>query len=224
MVRWDALRRQSRLLRGSGWLMLGAGSNEVTGRLYSFVTVGRFGTEALAVMSAVQVVIRPAWLLSSAWASVGYPEMGARWAKGDRSGVIRTMAMGTAVTALGSLVWSMGVVEGWPWIAGEIYHGRYAEVGPLTYLWGGNVVLGSFFVVLNTAMLAVGEFRRLALIDLAGAAVTVAVLAVVVPLFSYPYAIAATIAGQATQSLLMALVLRHRLQAPFAQAASVQVG
>jgi O-antigen/teichoic acid export membrane protein len=224
MWRWPELVRQKGAIRGSAWLMLGAGSNEVTGRLYSFVIVGRFGTEALAAMSAVQVVIRPAWLLSSAWSSIGFPDMAGRWARGDRHGVLRTMAFGAAITGLGSLVWSCIVVEAWPWIAAVIYHGRYTEVGPLTYLWGSNVVVGCFCVALNTAMLAVGEFRRLALIDLAGAVVTVAALGVVIPLFSYPYAIAATILGQAMQLALMGLVVRHRLRPQAVPSAAPQPG
>lgn len=212
MVRWSELRRQAGVIRGSGWLALGAGSNEVTGRLYSFVIVGRFGTEALAILSAVQVVIRPAWLLSSAWASIGFPDMAARWARGDTAGLLRTMLLGAGATALGSLVWSAIVVAGWPWISGALYHDRYTQIGPLAYLWGGNVVLGSVCAALNTAMLAVGEFKRLALIDLAGAVVTVAALGVVITVFSYPLAVAATILGQAMQLVLMALLLRYRLR------------
>jgi O-antigen/teichoic acid export membrane protein len=73
-------------------------------------------------------------------------------------------------------------------------------------------------------MLAVGEFRRLALIDLAGAVVTVAALGVVIPLFSYPYAIAATILGQAMQLALMGLVVRHRLRPQVALSAAPQPG
>lgn len=224
MWRWTDLRQQASVVHGFGWLMLGAGSNEVTGRLYSFVTVGRFGTEALAVLSAVQVLIRPAWLLSSAWSSIGFPEMAGRWSKHDRGGVVRAMALGGAVTALGSLVWSAIVLAGWPWISGVLYHGRYAEVGPLIYLWGGNVVLGSVCTALNTGMLAIGEFRRLALVDLAGAVVTVAALGVLVPLFSYPYAIVATILGQAMQLALMAMLLHRRLRTPALGGAAAQPG
>ena len=224
MLRWSELRRQAGVVHGFAWLMLGAGSNEVTGRLYSFVTVGRFGTEALARLSAVQVVIRPAWLLSSAWASVGFPEMAGRWAQGDRAGLIRAMAVGAVLTTGGSLAWSAIVVEGWPWISSALYHGKYSDVGPLALLWGGNVVLGSVCTVLNTAVLAVGEFRRLALIDLAGAVVTVAALLVVVAEFSYPYAIAATILGQAMQLALMAMVMQRRLRLPAIGGASAQLG
>ncbi len=224
MLRLDDLRRQARTIHGFAWLMLGAGSNEVTGRLYSFVTVGRFGTEALALMSAVQVVIRPAALLCSAWMSIGFPEIAGRWARGDRNGVIRAMAAGAAMTAGGGVVWSAIVVQGWPWISSTLYHGKYAEIGPLGVLWGINVVLSGFGVVLNTASLAVGEFRRLALIDLAGAVVTVAALGVVVTSFSYPYAVVATILGQATQIALMAMLMQRRLRTPGIAIASPQPG
>ena len=131
MLRIDELRRQSRVIRGSGWLMLGAGSNEVTSRLYSFVIVGRYGAAELAVLSAVQVVIRPAWMLSSAWASIGFPEMAARRAQGDTTGLLRTLLLGTVMTASGSFVWAVIVIAGWPWISDVLYHGRYRDIGPL---------------------------------------------------------------------------------------------
>ena len=97
-------------------------------------------------------------------------------------------------------------------------------MGPLIYLWGGNVVIGSVCTALNTGMLAIGEFRRLALVDLAGAVVTVAALGVLVPLFSYPYAIVATILGQAMQLALMATLLHRRLRTPALAGAAAQPG
>ena len=224
MLRPAELRQQLKVINGFGWLMLGAGSNEVTGRLYSFVIVGRFGAEALALLSAVQVVIRPAWLLSSAWSSIGFPEMAGRWARGDRAGLIRTMVLGATATVGGSVLWSAIVFAGWSWIAGEIYHGRYTDIGPLALLWGINVVIGSVCVVLNTAVLAVGEFRRLALIDLAGAVVTIAALVVVSALFPYFYVIVATLLGQTAQLLLMARVMHRRLQPLVPSGAAVQPG
>ena len=224
MWRWHELRRQVGTIRGFYWLMLGAASNEVTSRLYSFVIVARSGAEALALLSAVQVVIRPAWLLSSAWISIGFPELAGRRAARDRAGFVRGMALGAAMTVTGSLIWSVIVVTGWVWIATNLYHGRYTDIGPIAYLWGVNVVLGSLCAVANTAMLAVGEFRRLALIDLAGAVVTVAALLVAVSQFSYPYAIVATLAGQAMQLALMASVLANRLAEPAAAEAVPQPG
>ena len=65
-------------------------------------------------------------------------------------------------------------------------------------------------VVLNTAMLALGEFRRLALLDLVAAVLVVAALLLLLPRGS-PYAIVATLVGQAAQIVMMAALLRRRL-------------
>ena len=211
LLRLQDIQRHAHLLRGSGWLMLGAGSGEVTSRLYSFAVVGQFGPGPLAALSAVQVVIRPAWMLSSAWASIGFPQMSARRADGDLRGLLRTTLTGAAVTTAGSAAWAAMVIAGWPWISGVLYHGRYDQIGPLAYLWGGNVMLGSVALALNTAMLVMGQYRRLALLDLAGAVVTIGAVAVVLSRFDYPWVVVATMLGQATQIVLMAAALRVQL-------------
>jgi len=211
MLRSADIRRYSHLLRGSWWLMLGAASGEVTSRLYGFAVVSRFGPEALAALSAVQVVIRPAWMLSSSWASIGFPQMSARHAKGDRAGFLRTMMAGAIIPTVGCAAWTVIVVIFWPFISGVLYHGRYMEIGPLAYLWGTNAVLGAIALALNTAMLAMGEFRRLALLDLAGALMTILAVAIVLSRFDYPWAVVATMVGQVTQIALMILVLLRRL-------------
>jgi O-antigen/teichoic acid export membrane protein len=212
MLRPADIRRHAGLLRGSGWLMLGAGSGEVTSRLYSFAVVGRFGAGALAALSAVQVVIRPAWMLSAAWSSIGFPQMAAARAEGDHDRLVRIMLAGAAMTTVGSFLWTAMVVAAWPWISRALYHGRYEQIGPLAYFWGANVMLGSIALALNTAMLALGEFRRLALVDLGGAVVTVAAIAALISRLDYPFAVVGTMLGQTTQILLMAAVLQWRLR------------
>ena len=210
MLGWAALRRQASILTGSGWLLLGAGSGEVTSRLYSFAVVGRYGADALGALAAVQVVIRPAWMLSAAWTSIGFPSISAAWARRDRPAVVRSIAAGAAITAAASLVWSGIVLLGWSWISAVLYHGGYADPGWLVVLWGANVILGSVAVALNTAVLSVGAFRALAVLDLIAAVAVVVALALLLPRGS-SWAIGATLVGQATQIALMAVLLRRRL-------------
>ena len=81
------------------------------------------------------------------------------------------------------------------------------------------MVLGCLCGTLNTALLAVGEFRRLALIDMAGAIATVGAIMLVVTSFTYPYTIAATLFGQAMQMVMMAMLLSYRLRGHQAVAA-----
>jgi O-antigen/teichoic acid export membrane protein len=218
MLRPADIRRHAHLLRGSWWLMLGAGSGEVTSRLYGFAVASRFGTEALAALSAVQVVIRPAWLLSSSWMSIGFPQLVARRTKGDKAGFLRVLLGGATVPAAGCVVWTTIVIMFWPTISRVLFHGLYGEIGPLGYLWGAYAVLGAIAVSLNTAMLSLGEFRRLALLDLAGAVMTIVAVAVIITRFAYPWVIVATMIGQTTQIVLMAMVLLERLWQPLATA------
>ena len=88
--------------------------------------------------------------------------------------------------------------------------------GPLVYYWGANVMLGSIALALNVALLAVAAFKPLALLDLAGAVMTSASIFVLLSRFDYPSAVLATIIGQTTQIVLMAMVLQHRLRQPLA--------
>jgi hypothetical protein len=68
-------------------------------------------------------------------------------------------------------------------------------------------------MTLNVGLLALSEFRRLALLDLAGAAVCAGSL-LLLGTFDAPFAIIATMAGQVTQIVLMLAVLTSRLRSP----------
>jgi O-antigen/teichoic acid export membrane protein len=157
-------------------------------------------------------------MISAAWQSVGYPRMAACRAEDDRSGFLRHMLTGATVSTAGSFVWTAIVLEGWPWISAVLYHNRYTEIGPLVYYWGANVMLGSIAQALNVGVLAVGEFKALALLDLAGAVITSLSIFALLAHFDYSSAVLATILGQTTQILLMAVVLKRRLRQPLALA------
>jgi O-antigen/teichoic acid export membrane protein len=210
------LRRNAPILKGSVWMIVGAGSAEVTNRLYSFAVVGRFGAEALASLSVVQQIIKPAWMLAGAWASIGFPQLSACRNANDRTGFLRSIRRGMVATLAGSLAWSTLVLLGWGWISGTLYGGKYADVGWLAYLWGANVLLGSVNTVLNTAMLALGLFRKLAVLDLIAACIVIASVFVALH-FSYAMVILATLAGQLTQASLMSVEMRKRLRVPMGE-------
>jgi hypothetical protein len=99
------------------------------------------------------------------------------------------------------------VIFGWSWISRELYGGKYVSIGALAWLWGGNVVLGSVAVALNAAMLSLSQFRLLALIDLAGAAVCSASLVGLLSRFGYETSVIGTMVGQASQIVLMGIAL-----------------
>jgi O-antigen/teichoic acid export membrane protein len=201
-------------LDGSRWIFLGAASSEAIIRLYSFVVVAWFGPMALGRLSAAQVVVRPAWMLSGAWMSVGRPKLAVHCRNRDRDGLLGTIWQGVLLTTASSLAWSVVTVAAWPYIAGWLYHGRYADADGLVALWGANVVLGAIAAPMNIALQAMGKYRALGYLDIVAAGVCAASTLLLLGHFDYAYAIVAMLLGQATQIVAMAAVMFANLRRP----------
>jgi hypothetical protein len=199
-------------LEGSRWIFLGAASSEAIIRFYSFVVVAWFGPLALGRLSAAQVVIRPAWMLSGAWMSVGRPNLAVHCRSRDRDGLLATMWQGVLLTTASSLAWSVLTVAAWPFIAAWLYHGRYADAGGLVALWGANVVLGAIAAPMNVALQTMGKYRALGYLDIAAACICAASTLLLLAHFDYATAIVAMLLGQATQIVAMAVVLFAHLR------------
>lgn len=212
LLHWQGIRPHLHYLRSSGWILLGAGSAELTNRLFSFVGAGRYGANSLAVLTATQVAIRPAWMLSAAWSSVSLPQLSRIWSKNDRRHFLAILSAGLCLPLIGSILWTGGVELGWPELSRLLYKGRYAQNGSLLLLWGGNVVLGGLSAAGSTAMLAMKRYRSLAITDVLAALTTCACMAIVSRSSHYPLVIVGTLAGQAIQCLCMALYIRRALQ------------
>ncbi|MBB2163395.1 hypothetical protein HLH26_02380 [Gluconacetobacter sp. 1b LMG 1731] len=211
LVQWQAIRPHLHYLRSSGWILLGAGSSELTNRLFSFVTAGRYGANSLAMLSATQVAIRPAWMLSAAWSSVSQPQLARLWRDHNHRRFLAVLGAGLLFPLLGSLLWTGGVELGWPEISRLLYKGRYERNGHLILLWGCNVVLGGLSAVGGTAMLAMKRYRSLAITDVLAALTTCACMAALSRNADYSLVIVGTLAGQAVQCLSMALYLKGAL-------------
>jgi O-antigen/teichoic acid export membrane protein len=201
-------------LDGSRWILLGAGSSEAIIRFYSFVVVAWFGPMALGRLSAAQVVIRPAWMLSTAWQSVGRPALAMNCANRDRDGLLGTVWQGILLTTATSLAWGVAVVAGWPYIAEWLYHGRYADAGGVVALWSANVVLGAIAAPMNVALQAMGKYRALGYLDIGAACVCAGCTLLFLAHFDYATAIVAMLLGQATQIVAMAVVMVVYLRRP----------
>jgi O-antigen/teichoic acid export membrane protein len=212
--RLSVLRGFMPYLRGSRWIFLGAGSSEIIIRLYSFVVVAWFGPAALGRLSAAQVVIRPAWMLSGAWMSVGRPNLAVHCRNKDRAGILSTIWQGTLQTTAASLAWSVIAVAAWPMISTWLYRGRYADAGMLVALWGANVVLGAIAAPLNVALQTMGDYRSLSYLDIFAAGVCAASTLLLLAHFDYGTAIVAMLLGQATQIVAMLVVLSGHLRDP----------
>jgi O-antigen/teichoic acid export membrane protein len=194
-------------LAGTGWLLLGAGSSEVIIRFYSFVVAGWAGPAALGRLAATQTVIKPAWMLSMAWVSVGRPNLAIHCSRQDRAGLLGTIRQGVMLTTAGSALWSLVSVAVWPEFTALLYHGRYSDAAGVVALWGANVVLGTIASPMNIALQTIGAFRPLAWVDAGGAALTAAATVLFLARFDPPSCIVATLLGQASQIAAMSVLL-----------------
>jgi hypothetical protein len=99
-------------------------------------------------------------------------------------------------------------------LARLLFHGRFANDAALGMLWIASQGLGSVIVLLATAFQVCGAFRMIGLADMAGAAATVAGLAILLPPFGIAGTIGAMILGQACY-LAAVLAQWHRLKTNF---------
>jgi O-antigen/teichoic acid export membrane protein len=202
-------------LEGSRWIFIGAGCSEAIIRFYSFVVVAWFGPMALGRLSAAAVVIRPAWMLSGAWMSVGRPNLAIHCQNQDRGRLLGTVWQGVLLTTASSLAWSVAAVAAWPFISSVLYHGRYADAAGVVALWGANVVLGAIAAPLNVALQTMGKYRALCYLDIVAAGACAACTLLFLAHFDYATSIVAMLIGQATQIVAMVVVMSTNLRRPF---------
>ncbi|GBQ31447.1 lipopolysaccharide biosynthesis protein [Gluconacetobacter sacchari] len=214
LLRWREMRPHLHYLGSSGWILLGAASAELTSRMFNFVGAWRYGALALAELTATQVVIRPAWMLSAAWASISLPQLSRMWAHRDRHPFMTTIVAGLALPLVGSILWTGGIALSWPELSHLLYKGHYQQNSTLVLLWGANVILGGLSAVGTITLLSMRQYRILALTDVAAALTTTSCM-VLIAMNSHPaMVIVGTVAGQTVQCFFMIHVVRRILSAP----------
>jgi O-antigen/teichoic acid export membrane protein len=148
---------------------------------YAYIAAGLLGSAAVGELSAARLFIVPLNILMSAWGKIFVPRAGALLAGGQRAAVIaqcRRNALGVLGAALAysagiALLFALG---GARWLPAG-----YARVGPLVGGWCAFGVISLERYVATQALLAHGAFRTLLRCALASAVVTIAAVAVLIP-------------------------------------------
>jgi len=203
--------RYRRYLGESRWTLLGVTATEFLGRFYSLIVTAWFGTAALGVLSAAQVLLRPAILAVNAWGWVARAEMAGRREAEDRRGFLLSLGRGLAGTVLISVPWGTTVYLAWPLVSQRLYGGRYADAGWIALLWGFSAAGGGLLAAMSTAFQALRAFRVLAYADLAGAAVSVVATVALLSVLSYPFSLVGMMTGQLLEVILLAFLLISHL-------------
>jgi hypothetical protein len=206
-LRWSMLRRYRALIGTSSWPFLGALSVETSARLYSFIVVSWFGPAILGLMSASQVMLRPATLLTNAWTPVARAEMSNSANAGDVRGFMRALERGSVAAAGITFVWGCIVAFAWPQIDHFLYQGRFQTGGTLALMWTIQFTLTSLVLTVGVAFQALAAFRPLALAELTGAVVTGIAMPLLASHFGYMWCLGGMMFGSLVQVLAMLRVL-----------------
>lgn len=211
-VRWARLRAYRALLSVSRWPFLGAVSVEVSSRLYNFLVASWFGPAALGLMSATQVMLRPATLLTGAWMPVARAEMSGAASKGDGRGFLRSLILGSVAAGGITLGWGALVAWFWPQIDQLLYQGRFAGAGSVALLWTIQLTLSSTVLTVGVALQSLAAFRPLALAELAGAVVSGVAMTAFAALWGPDWCLVGMMIGNVVQVAAMVRVVPRELR------------
>jgi len=196
------------LLRRSAWPLAGGLAAEISTRLYVFLVAAWAGTAAMAALAVVQTLLRPATLLSSAWAAAARSALAAHRHEGDMVRFRRVLRWGAAVPALAVLALGLGLAAFWPLISAWVFLGRYPDNAGTVLISTVHMAIVCLVFSYGVALQALGQLRAVAQGDLVAAVVTALSMPVLLWLLPPPGALLAMILGGALQLVWQRRVLR----------------
>lgn len=191
--RWRVLWRRSSLTLAGGL------ASEAAGRLYVFLVPAMAGTAALGAIAAASTLLRPATLLTGAWAMAVRAPLAAARARGDGAEFRRLLILGAAGPAATILLLGVAVAAGWPLVSRIVYGGRFPGLEGLVLSWTLQMAIACFFIAGTVAAQAMGRLQASARADLAGAATCAATMPVLLLLFPPGVALVALSLGGVVQ-------------------------
>ena len=210
-LRLSDIRGYRQYLGETRWTLIGVGATEFIGRFYSLIVTAWFGTAALGVLSAAQVLLRPAILAVNAWGWIARSNMSSHREEGNRRAFMRTLTSGLIGTTVISVPWGAIVYLAWPLVSRYLFGGRYADAGWIALLWGFAAAGGGWLAAMSTAFQALRAFKLLAYADLAGAGITVIATLGLLSVFSYPMSLVGMLTGQVLEVVLLFVLLPRYL-------------
>jgi O-antigen/teichoic acid export membrane protein len=208
------LRRYLPFASLSRWSLIGIVCFEMMNRTPNFAVTGWLGAGGLGRMSATGLPARVPILMVAGLQPAFRNDLARLRERGAWRRFTLHSALGSLAAAAANLAWAVPVGLAWPMLARLLFHGRFADDAALGMLWIASQGLGSVIVLLATAFQVCGAFRMIGLADIAGAAATVAGLAVLLPAFGIAGTIGAMVLGQACY-LAAVLAQWHRLKTNF---------
>ncbi len=201
----DVWRHQAR------WALLGAITTEIQNRGYIFIVGGFFGTAAVGMLQAANVVFRPVGLLVQSWARIARPLLALRLAAGETSSAQRFTHLSALSFVVLTALFTGAIAAAWPLLEQHIFRGGYSGIKPLVILWGIATAVTLLPAAYSIEAQGLSKFRELSAASIIGALASALALAVVVLAGDFEWSVSAIILGQIASLIVILFILVRSL-------------
>jgi O-antigen/teichoic acid export membrane protein len=191
------------------WALLGAMTTELQNRGYIFIVGAFFGTAAVGILQAANLVFRPLGLLVQSWGRVARPLLATRFAAGEVRSAQSFAHLSAVCFVVLTILFTLTLAASWPLLERHIFRDAYSGIKPLVILWGITTVVTMLPAVYSMEAQGLGKFRELSGASILAALTSAAALAVVVLAGDFAWSVSAIILGQlASLGFILAILWR----------------
>lgn len=197
-LRGHVLRRYRGLARSLAWSVAGVATSNVQAQGQTLLVALLAGPAAYAPIAATLVLFSPLRLSASVVVNLMQPEMAASLAKGDAARLRRLMTLSTGLLFGGCLAYGAFLAASLRLIEEHVFAGRFSgePMGLIAILLWATVTATMLYVGPKTLLEASREFRALAQVALASAAVGIGLVGILLWLSTPAWSLVGVIASE----------------------------
>ncbi len=197
----------------SKWALFGVITYELQARGFIYLVVGLAGFNALGILVAGQMLFRPVGLLFTAWARVALPQLAEAMANQQRSTILKILKVSGTVGFIGTLSICGLIYAVWEPLQSYVYGGRYEGIGFVVAGWAVVTLAATGRPIMIIALQSMKKFKPLAFTTFYGSIVSLAALAVIIPIFGYRMTFLGILAGQLVSGFLTIIFFLREFKA-----------
>jgi O-antigen/teichoic acid export membrane protein len=160
--------------RRGRWSFIAAQITWVQSQAYIYLVSAMVGLEALASVASARLLFAPMATVLAAWAKTALPHIAQFAHQRDTRSVLRVLLRASLGLLAANVLWATLIVLFHGFIVAHVFGGKYVETAALIPLWAFAFCTSSLEIVWLTGLRAIGEFRKLSHVGVAGAIVTMA--------------------------------------------------
>lgn len=191
------------------WSLLGAVTTDIQNRGYIFVAAAFFGPATVAHLQAGRIFFGPLGLLTGAWSRVARPQLAAMIGRGDMARFNASLRAALIAFVVFNALFLLALWLAWPYLSDFVFSDKYKGLASLVLAWGVANIAFQIRACLSIGVQALRRFRDLTLATIAGAVLSVAVIALACFAHESAWLIASVIGGECLAVLMVIRILRR---------------